>query len=137
MKKTILMTLMVLAAVTVKAQSVDELFTQQTLNYLKSVPFSINRSTLYTAEELYDIFILMADEANLWVDKAGCKYLEEYFDRLVENKPANFANGRAVRNLFEEVLTAQANRLAPQKEITDEELNTLTFEDFLVDENED
>ena len=91
----------------------------------------------YTAEELYDIFILMADEANLWVDKAGCKYLEEYFDRLVENKPANFANGRAVRNLFEEVLTAQANRLAPQKEITDEELNTLTFEDFLVDENED
>ena len=91
----------------------------------------------YTAEELYDIFILMADEANLWVDKAGCKYLEEYFDRLVENKPANFANGRAVRNLFEEVLTAQANRLAPQKEISDEELNTLTFEDFLVDENED
>ena len=91
----------------------------------------------YTAEELYDIFILMADEANLWVDKAGCRYLEEYFDRLVENKPANFANGRAVRNLFEEVLTAQANRLAPQKEITDEELNTLTYEDFLVDEDED
>ena len=91
----------------------------------------------YTAEELYDIFILMADEANLWVDKAGCRYLEEYFDTLVENKPANFANGRAVRNLFEEVLTAQANRLAPQKEITDEELNTLTYEDFLVDEDED
>ena len=72
-----------------------------------------------------------------WVDKAGCRYLDEYFDRLVENKPANFANGRAVRNLFEEVLTAQANRLAPQKEITDEELNTLTYEDFLVDEDED
>lgn len=53
MKKTILMTLMVLAAVTVKAQSVNDLFTPQTLNYLKSVPFSINRSTLYTAEELY------------------------------------------------------------------------------------
>ena len=56
---------------------------------------------------------------------------------MVDNKPDNFANGRAVRNLFEEVLTAQANRLAPQKEITDEELNTLTYEDFLVDEDED
>ena len=91
----------------------------------------------YDAKELYDIFMLMAEEANLTVDEPGCQYLEEYFDRLVDNKPANFANARAVRNLFEEVLTAQANRLAPQSEITDEELNTLTFEDFLVDEDED
>lgn len=80
--------------------------------------------------------MLMASEANLGVDEAGEKYLKEYFERLVENKPANFANGRAVRNLFEEVLTNQANRLAPKDNITDEELNTLTFEDFLVDEDD-
>lgn len=91
----------------------------------------------YDAEELYDIFMLMAGEANLSVDESGRDYLNQYFTNLVDNKPANFANGRAVRNLFEEVLTAQANRLAPQEEITDEELNTLTYEDFLVDEDED
>lgn len=91
----------------------------------------------YDAGELYDIFMLMAGEANLSVDDAGRDYLNQYFTNLVDNKPANFANGRAVRNLFEEVLTAQANRLAPQEEITDEELNTLTYEDFLVDEDED
>ncbi|WP_458453091.1 AAA family ATPase [Methanobrevibacter sp.] len=89
----------------------------------------------YDADELYDIFVLMANEANLTVDEAGEKYLRQYFNRLIENKPANFANARAVRNLFEEALTAQANRLAPQKDITDEELNTLTYEDFLVDDN--
>lgn len=89
----------------------------------------------YDADELFDIFILMASEANLVVDEAGRKYLKEYFDRLTDNRPRNFANARAVRNLFEEALTAQANRLAPQNDITDEELNTLTYEDFLVDDN--
>lgn len=46
----------------------------------------------------------------------------------------NFANGRVVRNFFEEVITAQANRLVLQEDITDEELNTLTYEDFLVED---
>ena len=91
----------------------------------------------YDADELYDIFMMMAQEANLSVDDAGKDYLTKYFTSLVENKPANFANGRAVRNLFEEVLTAQANRLAPKDDISDDELNTLTYEDFLVDEDED
>jgi len=87
----------------------------------------------YTAEELYDIFMLMCREANLTPDTAAEKYLKEYFTDLSRHRPDNFANGRAVRNLFEEVLTNQANRLAPKKEITDEELNTLTYEDFLTD----
>ena len=87
----------------------------------------------YNKEELYEIFMLMCEEANLCLDESADNYIKEYFSKLCENKPDNFANGRAVRNLFEEVLTNQANRLAPQKEITDEELNTLTYEDFLID----
>ena len=70
------------------------------------------------------------------IDEAGDNYLKEYFKKVYENRPSNFANGRAVRNLFEEVITNQANRLANKSEITDDELNTLTYEDFLVDENE-
>ena len=88
----------------------------------------------YDAEELYEIFMLMAQDANLTLDEQADRYLKEYFDRLCKNKGDNFANGRAVRNFFEEVITAQANRLAPQSDITDEELNTLTYEDFLVEE---
>ena len=118
-------------------------YTQLMDNFLHSNPGLESRFNKfiefrdYDADELYDIFMLMAGEANLSVDDAGEEYLKKYFDTLVDNKPANFANGRAVRNLFEEVLTAQANRLAPQEEITDEELNTLTYEDFLVDDDED
>jgi len=88
----------------------------------------------YDAEELYEIFWLMCDEANLTIDEAGDEYIKQYFKGLCEHKPENFANGRAVRNFFEEVITSQANRLAPQDDITDEELNTLTYEDFLVEE---
>ncbi|MEE1133667.1 MAG: AAA family ATPase [Methanobrevibacter sp.] len=88
----------------------------------------------YNADELYDIFMLMCEGANLSLDDAADDYAHQYFTKMYEHKPANFANGRAVRNFFEEVITSQANRLAPQKDITDEELNTLTYEDFLVED---
>lgn len=90
----------------------------------------------YNSTELYDIFILMANDANLSLDDAANDYAKKYFELMYEHKSDNFANGRAVRNFFEEVITAQANRLAPKEHITDEELNTLTYEDFLVDDDE-
>ncbi|MBE6500268.1 MAG: AAA family ATPase [Methanobrevibacter thaueri] len=88
----------------------------------------------YNSEELFDMFNLMCGEANLHMDDGACEYLKQYFNRLCEHKPQNFANGRAVRNLFEEVITAQANRLALEDEISDDELNTLIYEDFLIED---
>ncbi|MDO5859882.1 AAA family ATPase [Methanobrevibacter sp.] len=86
----------------------------------------------YNDEQLYEIFWLMCDESNLTMDAGADRYIREYFKKMYENRSKNFANGRAVRNLFEEVITSQANRLASKENITDEELNTLTYEDFLV-----
>ena len=88
----------------------------------------------YNDVELYEIFLLMCEDSNLVLDEPAQDYLKQYFKKMYETRTKNFANGRAVRNLFEEVLTAQANRLAPKENITDEELNTLTYEDFLVEE---
>lgn len=88
----------------------------------------------YNSNELFDIFNLMCGEANLRMDEPAREYARQYFDKMYEHKSENFANGRAVRNFFEEVITAQANRLAPKENITDDELNTLTYEDFLVEE---
>ena len=89
----------------------------------------------YTDEELYAIFELMCGESNLVLDEPARQYLKEYFMKMYDTRSKNFANGRAVRNLFEEVITSQANRLAGQEEITDDELNTLTYEDFLVEDD--
>ena len=86
----------------------------------------------YNDEELYKIFLLMCEDSNLVLDKGADEYLRQYFKKMYENRSKNFANARAVRNLFEEVITSQANRLAGKDNITDEELNTSTYEDFLI-----
>ena len=41
----------------------------------------------YNAEELYDIFKLMCDEANLVLEKSSEDYAIQYFDKMCENKP--------------------------------------------------
>ena len=56
--------------------------------------------------------------------------LKVYLGWLVQNKDANFANGREMRNLFETALSNQANRLANMSDITNEELNTIEVVDF-------
>lgn len=88
----------------------------------------------YDSEELYKIFMLMCEDASLVLDDAADEYLKQYLEKTYETRSKNFANGRFVRNFFEEVLTAQANRLAGKEDLTDEELNTLTYEDFLLED---
>lgn len=56
--------------------------------------------------------------------------IDRYLERLISNKPDNFANGREMRNLFETMYSNQANRLADQVDITDEALTSLTIEDL-------
>ena len=41
-----------------------------------------------------------------------------------------FGNARGIRNLFERAVTAQANRLATDPEITKEDLMTFTADDI-------
>lgn len=45
-------------------------------------------------------------------------------------KSDNFANGREMRNLFEDALSNQANRLAAMSVPTDDELNEISAEDL-------
>ena len=91
----------------------------------------------YTPNELYDIFILMCDDSNLVLDEKADEYLKSYFVNVYECRGDNFGNGRYVRNLFEEVLTRQANRITKQPNISDDELNTITYEDFNFVEDDD
>ena len=87
----------------------------------------------YDGEELYNIFISMCDEASLRLDGEADQYIRNYFNEMYETRSDNFANGRAVRNLFEKVITAQANRLVAIDDISDDELYTLVCDDFHFD----
>ena len=53
MKKFFLMALTMLTAVTAQAQNFGNLFSPKAMDYLKAVPFNVNRATLYSADELY------------------------------------------------------------------------------------
>ena len=90
----------------------------------------------YSEEELYEIFKLSCDENDMMLNHEAEEYLKKYLNKLVNNKPDNFANGREMRNLFETAKQNQANRIAvrliSESNITDEELNELTVDDLEV-----
>ena len=83
----------------------------------------------YTVQELTDIFAYQAKK-NGYIPSEGClEFVRDYYKIKTALHEPNFANARDVRNLFEKAVTAQANRLAGQKECSREELETLTEAD--------
>lgn len=84
----------------------------------------------YTPEELIGILKLNARKADLVLSEDAEKFATEFFTKRCENRPANYANGRDVRNFFEKALINQANRLAALETINDQQLTTLETEDF-------
>lgn len=84
----------------------------------------------YTPEELIGILKLNAKKADLVLSEEAEKFAAEFFTKRCENRPANYANGRDVRNFFEKALVNQANRLAAMEKIEDKDLTTLEIEDL-------
>ncbi len=84
----------------------------------------------YNPEELLEIFLL---KSRNYVLADGClSYLNDYFNQLYENRGADYANGRDVRNFYEKAVKAQANRLGPIVEkVTRDEIKILTLDDLL------
>jgi hypothetical protein len=105
-------------------------------NFLKSNPGLESRfnTTIhfedYTSDELFDIFIGLCKKYDYTISKEAKEYLRGHCDDIFKVKQENFANGRAVRNLFENARKKQANRLASENDITDEELLEITLEDL-------
>ncbi len=86
----------------------------------------------YSEEELFSIFEAFCRPYGMRLNGDAEDCLKKYLNWLVQNKTENFANGREMRNLFEGALSNQANRLADNSAITDEELNEIRVEDFPV-----
>ena len=84
----------------------------------------------YNPQELFDIFVSMEEGSSLKLDKKAEEYLKGHFEDVYKCRGDNFANGRYVRNIFEKVLSNQANRLVKNEDISDDDLNTLTIDDF-------
>ena len=84
----------------------------------------------YTAEELFQIFLLMCKESHYEVAESAHGKLIEIIDTLVREKDENFGNARVMRNLFENVIANQANRLVETGNMNPDDLNLITEEDL-------
>ena len=84
----------------------------------------------YNPQELFEIFVSMEEKSSLKLDEKAEKFLKGHFEDVYKCRGDNFANGRYVRNIFEKVLSNQADRLVNMEDISDDDLNTLIIDDF-------
>lgn len=85
----------------------------------------------YDGAELYKIFASNCKKRKYVLTEEGKQIVKKYFNDLYEHRGETFGNARDVRNFFEDVVTKQAVRLSKGKNLSDEELCTITNEDLL------
>ena len=90
----------------------------------------------YNPSEMLAIYHSLMTSKGLTSDPATEARLQQLFEDLYATRDGNFANGRTVRNLFEQTLQRQASRLASLMEtgskLSPEQLNTITTEDIPI-----
>lgn len=84
----------------------------------------------YTPEELLEFFDSMCKKSGLTATQDARDLVLKHFEKEYANRNETFANGREVRNFFEKAVVNQANRLAQESYIDDEDVATLTAEDI-------
>ena len=82
----------------------------------------------YTPEELMDIFAMRCQKGGYVLAEDARPRLQQLMARESQDGE-QFGNARGVRNLFEQILVAQHNRLARTPQPTREQLMELTAED--------
>lgn len=83
----------------------------------------------YTGDELYKIFESMCKKQEYSPDTETAQYIQKYLDARAKAHEENFANAREVRNYLERCIERQASRIVTIKEVSDNQLKTLTLAD--------
>lgn len=83
----------------------------------------------YTGDELVKIFDRFCENNGYAISSEVTGMLLEQFAKVYETREEHFGNARAVRNVFETAICCQANRIADNADISEEELVILTKED--------
>ena len=90
----------------------------------------------YTVQEMMDIFALRCRNAGYTLAQDATEPLRDVIREESENA-IGFGNARGVRNLFEQAISRQANRLAKQEKVTRDQLMMLTREDLMPPEDDE
>ena len=83
----------------------------------------------YTTDEMLSIFDMRCAKSCYTLSDEARALVRDYIAE--ESADGSFGNGRGVRNIFENILVAQNNRLAAMDTVTKEDLMLLTADDVL------
>lgn len=85
----------------------------------------------YSSEELLQIFDFIIKKNEFVLTDEASNLVKEVIAKAVANKNNNFGNARYIRNLFEKVITQQANRIATAENISNEVLSKIEAVDII------
>lgn len=83
----------------------------------------------YTSEEMFLIFKKMCDQYDYVIKNEAYEKMRLIFENVVNHKDDSFANARTVRNIFETLITNQADRLS-EVDATEEEMQEISIDDI-------
>ena len=84
----------------------------------------------YNGDQLFEIFQGRVKRNDYRLDEAAEAAVKDHLQELYEDRDGSFGNARDVRNLFEKIVAAQADRVAGLESPTDEDISTITVEDL-------
>ena len=91
----------------------------------------------YSAEELYRMLEKRCEETDYLLSEDAAQLIYEALQKLTTVKENNFANGRLVRNIYDDLIMNQARRIDRKEHPSREDLELITAEDFCVEYNLD
>lgn len=84
----------------------------------------------YDVDELEKILLSMCKSNDYILDEETCSVIREYLESCVCKKDDNFANGRLIRNLYDDLVMNHARRVSGVANPTREDLSTIISDDF-------
>lgn len=84
----------------------------------------------YTPKELFEIFESNCKKQEYQLTEEAETKLKETFKKAYKDRDNSFGNGRFARNIFEQTLENQSNRIAQESNLTQEVLTTITVDDI-------
>lgn len=85
----------------------------------------------YSADELLEILRSNLKKSRYKIKRDAFEWMRSYIRNKVVMKDERFGNARFIRNAFEKIIQNQADRLAMQQTISNEELTIITIDDVI------
>lgn len=84
----------------------------------------------YDLEELDEILLSMCKQNDYTLKQDTLDVINDYLEESIQKKDDNFANGRLVRNIFDDLIINHARRVVSIENPTRDDLSTIIKEDF-------